>query len=139
MPPSPATIRSATGRTKRIRRWLFVGTVVPFGLLMGAGTLQGFWDADETRRTVAIIVLIVGSLAVPAFMAIVARGILREVTSLDLERAQIQQLYDQARRAALVDGLTGLGNHRAFQDELAFQLEEAQWQGAPLALLVFDV
>ena len=51
----------------------------------------------------------------------------------------MHQLYGQARRAALVDGLTGLGNHRAFQDELAFQLEEAQWQGTPLALLVFDV
>ena len=51
----------------------------------------------------------------------------------------MHQLYGQARRAALVDGLTGLGNHRAFQDELAFQLEEAKWQGAPLALLIFDV
>ena len=72
-------------------------------------------------------------------MAIVARGVLREAAALDLERSEIYQLYGQARRAALVDGLTGLGNHRAFQDELAFQLEEAQWQGAPLALLVFDV
>ena len=139
MPPTPSPIRSATGRTNRIRRWLLIGTVVPFGLLMGAATFQGLWDADDARRTVALVILVVGSVVVPAFMAFVARGILHEVASLDLERAQIQQLYGQARRAALVDGLTGLGNHRAFQDELAFQLEEAQWQGAPLALLVFDV
>ncbi len=139
MPPTPLSIRSAAGRMKRIRRWLVLGTIVPFGLLMGAATFQGLWDADETRRTVAILILIVGSVVVPAFMTVVARGILREAASLDLERSEIYQLYGAARRAALVDGLTGLGNHRAFQDELAFQLEEAQWQGAPLALLVFDV
>lgn len=139
MPPTPSTQRSATGRMNRIRRWLLVGTVVPFGLLMGAATFEGFWEANDTRRTMAIVILVLGTIVVPAFMAVVARGILREAASLDLERAELHQLYGQARRAALVDGLTGLGNHRAFQDELAFQLEEAQWQGAPLALLVFDV
>jgi diguanylate cyclase (GGDEF)-like protein len=139
MPPTPSSIRSAAGRMKRIRRWLILGTVVPFGTLMGAATFEGFWDADDARRTVAVVILIVGSVLVPAFMAIVARRILHEAAQLDLERAEMHQLYGQARRAALVDGLTGLGNHRAFQDELAFQLEEAQWQGAPLALLVFDV
>ena len=139
MPPTPSSIRSAAGRMNRIRRWLLLGTLVPFGALMGAATFQGFWDADDARRTAAIVILIVGSIAVPAFMAIVARGILHEAAALDEERAEMHQLYGQARRAALVDGLTGLGNHRAFQDELAFQLEEAQWQGAPLALLVFDV
>jgi len=139
MPPTPSSSRSATGRMNRIRRWLLVGTVVPFGFLMAAATFEGFWDADDTRRTMAVVILIVGSILVPAFMAIVSRGILREAASLDLERAEMHQLYGQARRAALVDGLTGLGNHRAFQDELAFQLEEAQWQGTPLALLVFDV
>ena len=139
MPPTPSSIRSSAGRMKRIRRWLLLGTIVPFGLLMGAATFQGLWGADEIRRTVAIVILIVGSVVVLAFMTVVARGILREAAALDLERSEIYQLYGQARRAALVDGLTGLGNHRAFQDELAFQLEEAQWQGAPLALLVFDV
>ncbi len=139
MPPTPSSLRSAAGRMKRIRRWLLLGTLVPFVLLMGAATFQGLWGADETRRTIAIAILIVGSVVVPAFMAVVARKILREASALDLERSEIYHLYGQARRAALVDGLTGLGNHRAFQDELAFQLEEAQWQGAPLALLIFDV
>ena len=72
-------------------------------------------------------------------MAIVARGILREAASLDLERTEMEQLYGQARRAALLDGLTGLGNHRAFQDELARQLEDAHRHGVPVALLLFDV
>ena len=139
MPPTPSSIRPSAGRIKRIRRWLLLGTIVPFGLLMGAATFQGLWGADDLRRTVAIVILMVGSVVVLAFMTVVARGILREAAALDQERSEIYQLYGQARRAAPVDALTGLGNHRAFQDELAFQLEEAQWQGAPLALLVFDV
>jgi len=139
MPPTASPTRSATGRLNRIRRWLLFGTVVPFGMLMAAATFEGFWDADPTRRMVAIVILIAGGVVVPALMAVVARGVLREAASLDLERAEMHQLYGQARQAALLDGLTGLGNHRAFQDELARQLDEAQRAGSSLALLLFDV
>jgi diguanylate cyclase (GGDEF)-like protein len=139
MPPTSSPIPSASGRLNRIRRWLLVGTIVPFALLMGAATFEGFWEADQTRATMAIVVLILGSIVVPVLMAIVARGILREAASLELERTELQQLYGQARRAALLDGLTGLGNHRAFQDELARQLDDAHRHGVPVALLLFDV
>ena len=139
MPPTPSSIRSSAGRMNRIRRWLLLGTIVPFGLLMGAATFQGLWGADETRRTVAIVILIVGSVVVLAFMTVVARGILREAAALDLERSRSTSSTARPDGQPWSTRLTGLGNHRAFQDELAFQLEEAQWQGAPLALLVFDV
>ena len=139
MQPTTPQIRSANGRLQRIRRLLLIGLFVPFAVLMGAATIEGFWDANQTRQAVAVLVLIAGAVTLPVYMAIVARAILREAASLDLERAEMHQLYGQARRAALVDGLTGLGNHRAFQDELAHQLEEAQRQGTQLALLLFDV
>ena len=103
------------------------------------GHHRGPLGRRRDRPDLLLAVLIAGCLVVPATMAFVARGILREAAALDRERTEMHQLYGQARRAALVDGLTGLGNHRAFQDELAFQLEEAKWQGAPLALLIFDV
>ena len=130
---------TANGRLNRIRRRLVVGMLVPFCVLMGAATIEGFWDADQTRQVVAIAVLVAGALTMPMYMALVARAILREATALELERAEMHQLYGQARRAALLDGLTGLGNHRAFQDELALQLEEARRHDTPLALLLFDV
>ena len=139
MEPTASPIRSASGRMSRIRRWLLIGAIVPFGALMAAATVEGFWDANQTRRTVAIAILVVGGIVVPAFLAFVARGVLREAASLDLERTEMHELYGQARRVALLDGLTGLGNHRAFQDELARQLEGAQRLGTPLALLLFDV
>jgi diguanylate cyclase (GGDEF)-like protein len=139
LPTAAAPIASATGRLSRIRRRLIVALLVPFCVLMGAATVEGFWQADGPRQLVAIAVLVAGGITMPMFMAIVARGILRDAAALDLERAELHQLYGQARRAALVDGLTGLGNHRAFQDEMARQLEEASRQGTPLALLLFDV
>jgi diguanylate cyclase (GGDEF)-like protein len=136
---SVSTTASAEGRLNRIRRRLLIGMLVPFCVLMGAATIEGFWDADWTRQLVAVAILVGGGLTMPLFMALVARSVLREAETLELERAEMQQLYGQARRAALLDGLTGLGNHRAFQDELALQLEEARRHGSPLALLLFDV
>ncbi|HEY8633017.1 MAG TPA: EAL domain-containing protein [Candidatus Limnocylindrales bacterium] len=139
MPTAASPIASASERLSRIRRRLTMGLLVPFCVLMGAATIEGFWDADQTRQLVAVLILAAGGLTMPAFMAIVARGILRDAAALDIERAEMHELYGQARRAALLDGLTGLGNHRAFQDELARQLEEARRQGTPLALVLFDV
>jgi diguanylate cyclase (GGDEF)-like protein len=139
MPTAATPIAAATERLSRIRRRLVIGLLVPFSALMGVATIEGFWGADQTRQLVAVVILIIGSLTLPAFLAIISRSILRDAAALELERAEIHELYGQARRAALLDGLTGLGNHRAFQDELAKQLEEARRQGTPLALLLFDV
>jgi diguanylate cyclase (GGDEF)-like protein len=130
---------STAKRLGRIRRRLIVGLLVPFAALMGAATIEGFWNADPVRQQVAILVLVASALTIPAFLAVVARAILREAASLELESSEIHELYGEARRAAVLDGLTGLGNHRAFRDELAFQLEEAARQGSPLALVLFDV
>src|SRR5207245_7388919 len=114
IPSAASPSASGAERLRRIRRRLVVGLLVPFCGLMGAATLEGFWDADgaPTRQLVALLVLLAGALTVPAFMAIVARGVLREAAAMDLERSEIHELYGQARRAALLDGLTGLGNHR---------------------------
>ena len=139
MTSAPQSVTPPTARLSRIRRHLVVGSLIPFCVLMGAATVEGFWNADEVRQWVAFLTLLVAALTVPPFMAVVARGILRDAAAMDLERAEVHQLYGQARRAALLDGLTGLGNHRAFQDELAVQLEEARHQGSALALLLFDV
>jgi diguanylate cyclase (GGDEF)-like protein len=139
IPTASSADTSRSGRIGRIRRRLTLGLLLPFCALMGAATIEGFWDADGTRQLVAILVLVVGAVTLPATMAIVARSIMREAATLDLERAEMHELYGQARRAALIDGLTGLGNHRAFQDEMARQLEDAKRQNTPLALLLFDV
>lgn len=55
---------------------------------------------------------------------------------------QMMQLADMNRKLELLsitDGLTGLRNHRFFQDTLASVLEELPAQGRPVSLIILDV
>jgi diguanylate cyclase (GGDEF)-like protein len=126
-------------RVTRIRRRLFWAMLGPFCVLMGVATVEGFRSTDPARTATAVAVLVAAAVALPSLLAWLARAIIRDVQALDDERAQLSDLYGRARHEALVDGLTGLGNHRAFQDELARQLEIARRQSTPLALLLIDV
>ena len=111
----------------------------PFCVLMGVATVEGFRSTDPARTVTAVAMLVAAAVALPSLLAWLARAIIRDVQALDDERAQLSDLYGRARHEALADGLTGLGNHRAFQDELARQLEIARRQSTPLALMLIDV
>ena len=78
-------------------------------------------------------------LVVPAVMAVVSRPFLGDVQRLEEDNARLRELYGRARLDATLDGLTMLGNHRAFQEELARQLEHAGRTGSSIALLLIDV
>jgi len=128
------------GRLETIRVRLTIGLLVPFVLLMGVSALEGFWPADAfERRWPAMLILVVAAVSLPAFMALQGRAVLRHATAMAAERDELVELYNRARLDALLDGLTGLGNHRAFQDELARQLESVNREATPLALLLIDV
>ena len=51
----------------------------------------------------------------------------------------MEQMYELAREDSLRDGLTGLGNHRAFQEELDRELEWYQRYRVPVSLLLIDL
>jgi diguanylate cyclase (GGDEF)-like protein len=127
------------GRVDRIRVRLVWALLVPFCVLMGVSVIEGFSPADPGRPETAIAVLVASAVFLPILMAWLARAILREATALETERHELGELYGRARHDALVDGLTGLGNHRAFQDELARQLELTKRHGTPVTLLLVDV
>jgi diguanylate cyclase len=137
--PSANGPLGSSGRVDRIRRRLIWALLGPFGILMSVATIAGFAPVDSSRTTTAIIVLVVAAVSLPLLMAWLARGILREAEALDHERGELSELYGQASHEALIDGLTGLGNHRAFQDELARQLDFAKRLRTPLSLLLVDV
>jgi diguanylate cyclase (GGDEF)-like protein len=127
------------GRVGRIRARLVSALLVPFCILMGTSAVVGFMPADPGRPERTIVVLVASAVFLPILMAWLARAILREATALESERQELGELYGRARHDALVDGLTGLGNHRAFQDELARQLELTKRHGTPVSLLLVDV
>jgi diguanylate cyclase (GGDEF)-like protein len=61
------------------------------------------------------------------------------ITPLARSRAELQDRYQEALADALRDPLTGLGNHRAFQEELDRQVEAAQRYDVPVSLVILDL
>lgn len=48
-------------------------------------------------------------------------------------------IHKEITDLAVTDGLTGLGNHRAFQERLSLELERAKRYSKPLPLIIFDI
>lgn len=52
---------------------------------------------------------------------------------------ELKKANDSLRDLALRDGLTGLYNHRYFQDILATEMEQARRYGHPLSIMLIDI
>jgi diguanylate cyclase (GGDEF)-like protein len=126
------------GTSLDIRRRIIRVLAVVFVLLMGVAALEGFWPGGPSRG-LAVVLLAICAIGIPIVMARMAAPILRDVQRLEAERARLVDMYGRARQDSLVDALTDLGNHRAFQEELSRQLEQATRHGTTLALLLVDV
>jgi len=70
---------------------------------------------------------------------VVARTFLQPFDDLAESEAQLEVLYREAREDSLHDGLTGLGNHRSFQEELDRQFDLFRRHQVPVALLLIDL
>jgi diguanylate cyclase (GGDEF)-like protein len=53
--------------------------------------------------------------------------------------AELQDANDRLEKLAVTDGLTGLYNHRRFQESLAAELKRSERSNRPLSLLMWDV
>jgi diguanylate cyclase (GGDEF)-like protein len=81
----------------------------------------------------AMLLLLVG------FTSWMARQILRPARNLEASRSRLRELYESAREAALRDSLTGLGNHRAFQEAVARMVEGSRRYGTAFSLILLDI
>jgi diguanylate cyclase (GGDEF)-like protein len=113
---------------------IFVAQVVLWTML---GDLESSDGAIDPFIAVLRVVVIGGAL--PLLMVLLARAILAPAERLEAARDHFRQEYDRARLTALLDPLTGLGNHRAFQEELARLVADAQRSEEALALLLLDL
>jgi diguanylate cyclase (GGDEF)-like protein len=108
-----------------------VGIAVPlvYGLTVGRGE-------SVILPTVATIVvaMLLGILAVW-----LARRVLEPAERLDRARVVLEDAYARARAESLRDSLTGLGNHRAFQEELERQWLMAGRYNTRMALVIVDL
>ena len=58
---------------------------------------------------------------------------------LEFQKQELEQANRELCNLATTDGLTGLKNHRAFQERLQEECEAAQRHAAPLSLVLLDV
>jgi|GEM_PF-1558371 diguanylate cyclase (GGDEF)-like protein/PAS domain S-box-containing protein len=58
---------------------------------------------------------------------------------LELTNARLEEANDQLQMLATTDALTGLRNHRAFQERLSEELMRAERYKTPLSLILLDV
>jgi diguanylate cyclase (GGDEF)-like protein len=86
--------------------------------------------------TLAIAVLAMGLGVLTVWLA---RRVLEPAERLDRARVILEDAYARARAESLRDSLTGLGNHRAFQEELERQWVGARRHNARLALAIVDL
>ena len=102
----------------------------PAGLL---GSALGILPIPPAILLAAIVAACAG------LMSRLAREVLQPAEELDAARRRYCDLYAEALSDALDDSLTGLGNHRAFQEEFDRQLDAVRRYGHTVALLLIDL
>ena len=109
--------------------------LIPLAASAGSGILiDGLLitaEPDPLLRA-ALSVLVAASVAAIALGTMLIRPLVRS-------RADLQVRYQAAVADASRDSLTGLGNHRAFQEELDRQVEHATRYHVPVALVMIDL
>jgi len=81
----------------------------------------------------ALVITLIG------FTLWMTRQIIRPAAQLEASRSRLRELYESAREAALRDNLTGLGNHRAFQEAVARMVEGSRRYGTVFSLVLLDI
>jgi diguanylate cyclase (GGDEF)-like protein len=125
-------------RTIRVRLYLALGAMFVVTMTV-AGPLMHLALAEAGEDPTYVLRLAVLGVALPAFMAAMARRIVEPATALDEAHERLRSLYNQARLDSLVDPISGLGNHRAFQEELRRQVELARRHDHSVALALIDL
>ena len=145
MTAKPSAIaRSSTRAIRRLTTAAFaldvlvaaIAVVTSIALVVGALDPQG--TTIDPMLVVGAIAATLATLVLGALAFATAR-IRRHAELLEFERTDLREAYDRARLDSLRDGLTGLGNHRAFQEELDVQVATAREEDSPVALLIVDV
>lgn len=111
-------------------------------------SLVGLWAISTSTLTILAIISRMGAKSMEEALLNADRA--EELTAMNEELSAMQQeleaQYHQLEEAntrleylAATDGLTGLANHRAFQEELTHLIARTERDNKPLALLLLDV
>ena len=139
-PPTPLALSESrnVGLVRlRLRLALAATFAIPVAveLALVFDGLPGF-----SRSPFTPMIAVLGLTAIMALLIVkIAQRVLEPARLLDASLMILEAAYDEARSQPLLDGLTGLGNHGAFQDELDRQWSVAARYDRPFALVLFDL
>jgi diguanylate cyclase (GGDEF)-like protein len=130
------------------------GTAAALAAAGWTATAAPLWETDDGARfglvhlwplpvdtapDPLVFVLMGFAVVVVLVTVVVARTFLKPFDDLAESQSQLEVLYREAREDSLHDGLTGLGNHRSFQEELDRQMDLFHRHRVPVALLLIDL
>jgi GGDEF domain-containing protein len=122
----------------RLRLALMTMAIVP--MVLALALFRASLREQPTDLDRLILALTIALTAVLAALTVwMTRQVLLPAEELERSRAEMTRMYELARADSLLDGLTGLGNHRAFQEELDRELEWYQRYHVPVALIILDL
>jgi diguanylate cyclase (GGDEF)-like protein len=122
----------------RLRLALLTMAVLPMALTLTA--LRVLVGPAASGAAVQVLFALVGLTVFLVILTIwMARQVLRPAEELERSRTDLRKMYEVAREDSMRDALTGLGNHRAFQEELDRELEWYQRYHVPVALMLIDL
>lgn len=113
-----------------VRRWLLV-SVVPLLLVSLVTRLIEIPENPIFALTKFVCLLVIIITGQKVLLQWFRKAILRD--------AEKQQLLQQFKRMALIDGLTDLSNRRHFDEVLALEIKAAERTGDPLSMILLDV
>ncbi len=108
-------------------------------IIIAAPFIYGLTSRSGTSLVVPTVGLISMALVLGALTVWLARRVLEPAERLEEGRRILEDAYDRARAEALRDTLTGLGNHRAFQEEMERQWSIVARTGRSMALAILDL
>ena len=126
----------ASDELAALRRRIAISLGVMFALLMAAAGPFIDWPFGRDGWVGRLLLL---SVLTPPVMIVLARSVLATARQMEVGRVELRDLYERARLDSLIDPLTGLGNHRAFQEEFARQVEDARRAPAALSMILIDL
>ncbi len=131
--------KSTNLRLVRLRLFLALVTMFAIPIVIAAPFIYQLTAGMGTPLLVPTAAILVLALVLGALTVWLARRVLEPAERLEQTRRILEDAYDRARAEALRDTLTGLGNHRAFQEELERQWSVAARGGRPMALAIMDL
>jgi diguanylate cyclase (GGDEF)-like protein len=123
----------------RIRLFLALVTMFAIPIAIAAPMIYGLAWGFGTSLVVPTLGLVMLAIILGSLTLWLARRVLEPAERLEQARLILEDAYDRARSEALRDTLTGLGNHRAFQEEMERQWATATRHNQPLALAIVDL